>query len=111
MIYLTVISFSDNQWYKMLRFFNASWLRELRRAATELHDRREELLPDGFTFAEEGTDSSSAWGWIAFPLSLLLVMLLWWRFYPHQLRYNLLCVHSCHFIISLCVLCYWFVLF
>ena len=73
----------------MLRFFNASWLRELRRAATDLHARREELLPDGFTFAEEGTGSSSDWGWIAFPLSLLLVMLLWWRFYPHQLRYSL----------------------
>ena len=78
----------------MLRFFNSSWLRELRRAATEWHDRRDEMIPDGYTFAEEGTDSSAAWGWIAFPLSILLVLLIWWRFYPHQLRYDFLCLFT-----------------
>ena len=110
MTYFTVISFSDKNrsTAKMLRFFNASWLSSLRRAATEWHDRRDELIPDGYTFAEEETDASAAWGWIAFPFGILLLLLIWWRFYPQQLRYDFLClpilVSFCHYSLCTCLL-------
>ena len=74
----------------MLHFLNATWLQELRRAATDLRARREELLPDGFQFPDEGTGASSDWAWVFFPIGLLLVLLLWGRFYPYQLRYSFL---------------------